>query len=195
VKKAAALAISLIGIFVAVPAAQAAQPIGTCPDQPPSTQPFLAYDGDDGTYFPAPSGDFESGAPGWSLGDGATLVDSPADTGTSLSLPPGASALSPLICVSRAHVSARLYGQALDGPRRDRARIDVDIVSPLGLTTADRNIRVEETWQPTRVFRLGASLFDLDPTTLTTQIRLRFTTEGPATAVLDDLYIDPSARR
>jgi hypothetical protein len=195
VKKAVALAAALAGVFVAVPAAQAAQPIGTCPDEPSSSQPFLAYDGDEGTYFPAPAGDFESGAPGWSLGDGASLVDSPADTGTSLSLPPGASALSPPICVSRAHVSARLFGQALDGPRRDRARIDVDIVSPLGLTTTDRNIRVEEGFQPTRAFRLGAGLFDLDPTTLTTQIQLRFTTEGPASAVLDDLWIDPSARR
>jgi hypothetical protein len=195
VKKAVALATALAAVLAAAPAAHAAQPIGTCPDEPASSQPFLAYDGDDGTYFPAPSGDFESGAPGWQFDDGAALVDSPAGTGTSVSIPPGASATSPLICVSRAHVSARLYGQAFDGPRRDRARIDVDIVSPLGLTTADRNIRVEESYQPTRVFRLGASLFDLDPTTLTTQIRLRFTTEGPASAVLDDLWIDPSARR
>jgi hypothetical protein len=195
VKKVVALAATVAGVLAVAPAAQAAQPIGTCPDEPPSSQPFLSYDGDDATYFPAPGGDFESGAPGWSFSGGATLVDSPADTGTSVSIPPGASALSPAICVSRAHVSARLYGQALDGPRRDRARIDVDVVSPLGLTTADKNIRVEDTWGPTRAFRLGAGLFNLDPITLTTQIRLRFTTQGPATAVLDDLWVDPSARR
>jgi hypothetical protein len=195
VKKVVALAAAVAGALAIAPAAQAAQPIGTCPDEPPSSQPFLAYDGDDGTYFPAPSGDFESGAPGWTFDGAAALVDSPAGTGTSVSIPPGASATSPPICVSRAHVSARLYGQAFEGPRRDRARIDVDVVSPLGLVTADRNIRVLDTWAPTRVFRLGASFFDLDPTTLTTQIRLRFTTQGPATAVLDDLWIDPSARR
>jgi hypothetical protein len=195
VKKVVAIAAAIAGALAVAPAAQAAQPIGTCPDEPPSSQPFLAYDGDDGTYFPAPGGDFESGAPGWSIDGGATLVDSPAGTGTSVSIPPGASATSPLICVSRAHVSARLYGQAFNGPRRDRARIDVDTISPLGLVTSDRNIRVEDTWEPTRVFRLGAGLFDLDPITLTTQIRLRFTTQGPATAVLDDLWVDPSARR
>ena len=194
-KKVVVLVAALAGVLAAAPAAQASEPIGTCPNEPPSTQPFLAYDGDDGTYFQAPGGDFEAGAPGWSFSNGASLVGSPADTGTSVSLPPGASATSPPICVTRAHVSARLWGQAFDGPRRDRARIDVDVISPLGVVTTDRNIRVEDSWEPTRAFRLGAGLFDLDPTTLTTQIRLRFTTDGPATAVLDNLYIDPSARR
>ncbi len=192
-KKVAVLA-AFAGVLAIAPAAQAAQPIGTCPDEPPSSQPFLAY-GDDDSYFLAPGGDFEAGAPGWTLGAGAELVESPAATGTAVSLPPGTSATSPSICVSRAHVSARLFGQAFDGPRRDRSRIGVDVISPLGLVTQDRNIRVEDEWQPTRQFRLGAGLFELDPTTLTTQIRLRFTADGPATAVLDDVWIDPSARR
>lgn len=192
--KKVAVLVAFAGVLAFAPAAQAAPPIGTCPDEPPSSQPFLAY-GDDDTYFLAPGGDFESGAPGWELADGAALVDSPGATGAAVSLPPGASATSPSICVSRAHVSARLFGQAFDGPRRDRAKIDVDVISPVGLVTSEKNIRVQDEWQPTRQFRLGAGLFDLDPTTLTTQIQLRFTTEGPATAVLDDLWIDPSARR
>ena len=192
-KKVVVLA-ALVGVLATAPAASAAKPIGVCPDEPPSTQPFLAY-GDDDSYFPAPGGDFEAGAPGWTIGEGAALVESPAGTGTSLSLAPGTSATSPAICVSRAHLSARLFGQAFDGPRRDRSRIDVDVISPLGLVTQDRNIRVDDEWQPTRQFRLGAGLFELDPTTLTTEIQLRFTADGPATAVLDDLWIDPSARR
>jgi hypothetical protein len=189
-------ALTVVGAFSFASLAQASQqPFGSCPDEPPSSQPFLAYDGDDNNYFLPPSGDFESEAPGWTLNDGASLVTGPAGTGSSLSLPPGASAVSPSICVSRAHVSARLYGQAFDGPHRDRSRIDIDVFGPAGLITADKNVRVEDTWEPTRQFRLGANAFDLDPTTLTTQIQMRFTAIGPATAVLDDLYIDPSARR
>lgn len=188
--------LTVVGAFSLVPLAQASPPpFGSCPGEPPSSQPFLSYDGDNNNYFLAPGGDFESDAPGWTLSDGASLVTGPAGTGDSLSLAPGASALSPPICVSRAHVSARLYGQAFEGPRRDRARIDIDVFGPSGLITADKNVRVEDAWEPTREFRLGATLFDLDPITLTTQIQMRFTADGPATAVLDDLYIDPSARR
>lgn len=192
-KKALVAAFVVAGLVVAPSAAQARVIDGTCPDQPASSQPFLAY-GDDDSYFPAPSGDFESGAPGWTLDGGASLIDSPAGTGTALSLPPGASAVSPPICVTRNHVSARLFGQAFNDSRRDRARINVDIAGPTGLLTVDKNIRVDDGWAPTRPFRLGASFFDLDPVSGTTEIRMRFVTDGPATAVLDDLWIDPKAR-
>jgi hypothetical protein len=194
VKKAALVAVFAIAGLVAGPAAAQAKVIdGDCPDEPDSSQPFIAY-GDDDSYFLAPSGDFEAAAPGWTLAGGAALVGSPAGTGTAVSLPPGATAISPPICVTRNHVSARLFGQAFQGPRRDRARISVDVAGPTGLVTADRNIRVEDSWQPTRQFRLGASFFDLDPVTGTTEIRMRFVTDGPATAVLDDLWVDPKAR-
>jgi hypothetical protein len=193
VKKALAAALAVAGALIAVPAASATPLSGSCPDEPASSQPFLDY-GDDDFYFLAPAGDFESGASGWSLSNGASLIDSPAGTGVSLSLPPGASATSPEICVTLRHVSARLFGEAFDGPRRDRSRINVDVAGLGGLLTADRNIRVGESWEPTRQFRLGASFFDLDPITGTTQIRLVFTAGGPATAVLDNLYVDPRAR-
>lgn len=192
-KKALVAALALAGVLSIVPAAQASPLSGSCPDEPPSSQAFLDY-GDSDYYFLAPSGDFESGAPGWSLANGASLVDSPAGTGVSLSLPPGGSATSPEICVTRRHVSARLFGEAFDGPRRDRSRINVDVAGVGGLLIADRNIRVGEAWEPTRQFRLGAPFFALDPITGTTRIRMVFTADGPATAVLDDLYVDPRAR-
>ena len=192
--KKALVAVFAVAALVAGPSAAQASPVdGNCPDEPPTSQPFLSF-GDDDSYFLAPSGDFESGAAGWTLDGGAALVASPAGTGTALSLPPGATAISPPICVTRNHVSARLFGQAFDGPRRDRARINVDVAGPTGSITADRNIRVEDTWQPTRQFRLGASFFDLDPVTGTSDIRMRFVTDGPATAVLDGLWVDPKAR-
>lgn len=192
-KKALVAAFAVAGLVAGPSAAQAAPLDGTCPDQPPLSQPFLAF-GDDDSYFLAPSGDFEAGAPGWTLDGGAALVDSPAGTGTALSLPPGATAISPPVCVTRNHVSARLFGQAFDGPRRDRARISVDVAGATGVITADKNIRVLDTWVPTRQFRLGASFFDLDPVSGTTEIRMRFVTDGPATAVLDGLWVDPKAR-
>ena len=41
---------------------------------------------------------------------------------------------------------------------------------------------------------LGEDDFDLDPTTGLGEVRLRFTAIGPSQTMLDDVYIDPSAR-
>jgi hypothetical protein len=77
------------------------------------SQPFSQW-GDNASYELAPGGDFESS--GWNLSNGAAIVAGSepfAATGTlgssSLSLPAGASAVSPATCVDAAYPSARMF--------------------------------------------------------------------------------------
>ncbi len=108
-KFAAVLAVmALVGAFAAG-SGTAGNSSRSCPVQPTSSQPFLAW-GDSNSYFLAPAGDMESSpvAAGWSLTGGASLVagsESSDVTGSatdsySLRLANGAAATTPLICVT-----------------------------------------------------------------------------------------------
>ena len=55
-------------------------------------------------------------------------------------------------------------------------------------------LRFDRSWDPSDRFLLGEDDLDLDPDTGLGEVRLRFTAIGPAQTVLDDVYIDPSAR-
>lgn len=176
----------VVGALALAPAALA----DDCPGQPPMEHPFAAW-GDDGDYFLAPGGNFESSS-SWTLADGASVEAglSPRDSNDSLVLPPGASALSPAICVADGYRHARMMGTAV-GSEQTRVRVEV-----LYGTVDDRSlgVRVYGSWDATRQFLLGQRDFALDPTTGLGQIQLRFTSDGPGTAVLDDVYVDPTAR-
>jgi hypothetical protein len=188
-KKAIVCALVVLGTLLVAPYAQAS----ACPGEPPSSQPFLSY-GDDNLYFLAPAGSFDAGAPGWALDGGATVASAPSGVpGPSLVLPSGASATSPPICVARGYTHARMFGQAVVGPGPDRAKLQVDILYG---TSEYRSLALalDADWEPTRQFSLGQGNFDLDPVTGTGQIQLRFSALGPATGVVDDVYIDPHAR-
>ena len=179
--------VAVISLFAAAPAMAA-----DCPNQAPSRTPFADW-GDGGSYFLAPGGDFEAGN-GWTLAGGASLAagESPAAEGSSLVLPPGASATSPPICVGDDYKHGRMFGAATDDAKKDRAKVMVEV-----LGAADEQVdsfKVDGDWDATHRFQLDPSDFLLDPDTGTGSIQLQFTGTGPATAVIDDAYIDPKAR-
>lgn len=100
--------------LAAIPAAAQASLINlnTC-NTSSLSQPFAPW-GDNASYELAPAGDFESS--GWHLyGDAAVVPGSEpfAATGTlgqsSLSLPAGSSATSPLTCVDAAYPTVRMF--------------------------------------------------------------------------------------
>ncbi len=100
--------------FAAIPAAAQASLINlsTC-NTSALSQPFAAW-GDNSSYELAPAGDFESS--GWNLSNGASIVPGSepyAATGTlgrsSLSLPAGSWASSPLTCVDAAYPTVRMF--------------------------------------------------------------------------------------
>lgn len=170
-----------LGLLALAPAAAQAS---SCPGEPPSSQVFSAYDGDPDFYFLAPGGDFGSGAPKWTLDDAFTY-------GSALVLPPGSSATSPPICVGKGYPHGRMYGAGF-GFGKTRLRVDVIYDGEQSVESTRLTLRRFEL-TPTDRFSLDESAFGLDPVTGNASIRLVLTPSG-GTAVVDDVYIDPSAR-
>ena len=185
-----ALACLLTALIVSS-SAQAA----TCAGEGTHSQRFANW-GDTGDYFLAPGGDFESSSTAWTLQRGATVGDAASGTGAALSLPPGAAATSPPICVAPGYTHGRMFGASAGPARVLGSIVKVDVLEADGGSRPSKLalLRFDRSWDPTDRFMLGEDDFDLDPTTGLGEVRLRFTAIGPAQTVLDDVYIDPSAR-
>jgi hypothetical protein len=179
----AIFACSLLAISVApAQAAVVVSPLA-CPTQ--AFSPVFAAWGDFALYTPAPGGNFEASA-GWTLAGGATVAtgNSPFAKGTrSLSLPAGASALSPPICVQKNYPSWRFATRSSGGA------LGIEILYP-AKTKDTRTLSPSALWALTPVLTFSTGQFDTGPTT----IRIRFTAAGAAVRA-DDVYIDPRLRR
>ena len=152
------------------------------------SQPFAPWL-DLAQYELAPGGDFESST--WSLTGGAELVagsEPYAATGTlgssSLSLPAGSSAQSPLTCVDAAYPSIRFF---IAGQRSVAVNlVDGSSVIPAGVAVAGGE------WSPTPVMlTLSAVLGALSGGTA--QVSVSFTGLSGSPRI-DDVFIDPWAR-
>jgi hypothetical protein len=172
----------------------------TCTD-PALINPLTAFK-DRRDYFVAPAGDFENPAmPGWQLEGGASLVPGGSThavlggTNLSLSLPPGASATSPEMCVDLNYPTFRFFAAQLEADTD--SQLAVDVIYP---ALAEKNVRQAER------FRLrgrdGWELSDdikLEPQRLGKRsgwrkIAIRFRVEPgkkPASYRVDDVLIDP----
>jgi hypothetical protein len=175
-----------LGALALVPAAAQAS---SCPGEPPSSQVFSAYDGDPDLYFLAPGGDFDSAAT-WNLSHGAAVVPYAGDS--VLALPYGASAVSPPICVGQGYPHGRMYGAGL-GFLPSKVAVEVIYNGDEGVESDRLKLR-GGSLAPTSRFALDESAFGLDPVTGNASIRLVFTAKSLVPALIDDVYIDPSAR-
>jgi hypothetical protein len=161
----------------------------SCPD--PTAKPFLPWS-DYANYAFVPNGGFESGATGWSVsgarvgaGNEPFYIHSTADR-YSLSLPAGASATSPPMCISLFSGKMRFVARGDSG-----AKLKVQIIyrgllsSVLGILDGG-TVSVGSSWKPSpQIGMLGGTL-----PLLTTSVSFRFTASGGA-AALDDVYLDP----
>jgi hypothetical protein len=160
----------------------------------PTSTPFAAW-GDYAHYAFAPDGGFEAGGSGWSLSGGARVgsgnesfyVHSQTDK-ASLSLPAGASATSPPMCISL--FSSKMRFLARESGDTD-SKVKVQIVyrgllsSVLGAFDGG-TFQVDESWKPSpQIGMLGGTL-----PILTASVSFRFTAVGGAAAI-DDVYLDP----
>lgn len=172
----------------------------TCTD--PEVAPLLQDFKDDALYFVAPGGDFEGGAAGWELEDGAVIAGgssafSPLGSGQhSLQLRGGSVATSPAFCVDERYPSFRVtIGQL--GTRK--AKVRVSVVYP-GL---ERNVRKEADLDGDEKdrWRLSKRL-DLKPGHGLKRggwrlVALRFEVlkdEAGADVRIDDVLVDPLRR-
>jgi hypothetical protein len=172
-----------------------------CADQGPSARVFQRWL-DPMQYVPAPGGHAESAA-GWTLTGGAAIVagNEPwkvggADHARSLRLPGGSSATTGVMCVGIGHPTVRFFARRTSGTLLHTLRVDVQFEGlgglvktlPIGLVLAGGQ------WQPTLPSVMVVNLLPLLPGERT-PVRFRFTPVGNATWQIDDVYVDPWARR
>jgi len=186
----AAIGLATGAIVMAFGAAPASAGLGlACPS--PTTKPFLPWS-DSANYAFSPDGGFESGGSGWSLsgarvvsGNETFYIHSKYDS-RSLSLPSGASATSPLMCISLLSGKMRFVARGDSG-----AKVRVQIIyrgllsSVLGILDGG-TYSVGAGWKPSpQVGMLGGVL-----PLLTTGVQFKFTASNGAVAI-DDVYLDP----
>jgi hypothetical protein len=184
------LAVAAGAIALAGTVAPASAGLGiSCPDA--TSKPFAPWS-DYANYAYSPNGGFESGATGWTLSGGKVApgnesfyIHAQADK-YSLSLPAGASATSPPMCISLFSGKMRFVARGDSG-----AKVKVQIVyrgllsSVLGILDGG-TYSVGTSWKPSaQVGMLGGTL-----PLLTSSVSFRFTASGGAVS-LDDVYLDP----
>ncbi len=165
--------------------------------------PFLPWL-DAADYTALGGGDFEGSGDGWSLSGGAAIaggnepyyVGAAGDT-HSLSLPAGASATSPTICVGITHPSIRFFAKRRSGGMLSLSTLRVDVLFetangtvaslPIGLVLNGGS------WQPTLPMVVIANLLPLLPDEQT-PVAFRYTAQG-ANWSIDDAWVDPYSRK
>jgi hypothetical protein len=185
------LTAAVLGLAVLAPAASASCECGERDFSPV----FSAFD-DQGLYTLAPDGDFEDGAAGWSLDAGAVVVpeSSPILLGSSLGaasleLAPGASAVTPAICVENGFRTFRLVARssgAAGGELQSELLYGVDQVKHAGWD------RPGFEWDVTRRLSLAQGRF-LARGDGSGTVRIRFTAHDEPVRI-DDVYVDPRFR-
>jgi hypothetical protein len=170
------------------------------PDAPSARvfQPWL----DLAQYVPAPGGFAESAA-GWQLAGGSRVVagNEPWKVGgkthvNSLLLPAGSSATTGVMCVGLGHPTMRFFAKRTSGTLLNPLLVEVQFEAlggllkslPIGLVLAGGQ------WQPTLPSVVVANLLPLLPNSQT-PVRFKFTPVGNANWQIDDVYVDPWARR
>ena len=158
--------------------------------------------GDSSSYVLAPDGGFEAGGSGWSLSGGAVAVDGnesfflndPSDA-KSLSLPAGSSAVSPSICMSIDTPTFRLLARNTGDPA-SYLRVEATYTL-LGLvrTKTLSTVRAGSSWAPSQPMSTVLTLSTIVGTLIPSAIKVRITPVGSGNWQVDDLYIDPFARR
>jgi hypothetical protein len=168
-----------------------------------STEQVFSPWGDQHHYVLGPDGGFEAGASGWSLARGAQVVAGNEsyylnDTGDSrsLALPAGSKAVSPPICMSLDTPIFRMFARNSGDPS-SRLRVEA-VYKLLGLlrTKAISTVAAGSSWAPTQQMSTVLSLATIVGTLIPSSIQIHITPlDSKGQWQVDDLYIDPFARR
>ena len=197
----AALGLMLLAAGPAHAASAPSNPLN-CVPQDTTSQVFAAY-GDISQYALAPGGNMED-ASEWTVSGGAGIVDGnePAQIGgggsSSLHIPAGGSAVSDPMCVDETYPYFRLFARN-GGDPKSALKIDVLYLDSNGKVTSTKpySQRSFGVWAPTgaiftNVFTLKviqSNAVDAAP------VSFRFTADKGGDWQLDDLYVDPWAKR
>jgi len=159
--------------------------------------------GDSHSYVLAPDGGFEAGGAGWSLSGGAATVAGNEsfylnDSGDSrsLSLPAGSSAASPPICMSLDTPIFRLFARNTGDPQAGlRVEASYKLLGLLRTKTLS-TVYAGPSWAPSQQMSTVLTLSTIVGTLIPSSIQIRITPVGSGGQwQVDDLYVDPFARR
>jgi hypothetical protein len=194
-KLAGLIAISAMTIVLSAGSAQACS-------YPGAEQVFSPW-GDQHHYVLAPDGGFEAGGSGWALNRDAKIVAgnesyylNEASDSRSLSLPAGSKAVSPPICMSLDTPIFRMFARNTGDPS-SRLRVEA-VYKLLGLvrTKAVSTVTAGSSWAPTQQMSTVLSLATIIGTLIPSAIQIHITPlDSKGAWQVDDLYIDPFARR
>lgn len=200
-------AIALAALTMSATSASAGVLVNAAPscEQQSLSQPFMPWL-DVANYTPLGGGDFESAAAGWTLSGGAavqggneTFHVAGAGDASSLSVPAGAVATSPVICVGLEHPTIRFFAKRTAGGPLGLGQMRVDVLfeNDLGLVSS-LSIGVVGTtagaWQPTLPMTVIANLLPLLPGDHT-PVAFRFTSQLGGAFSIDDVYVDPYQKK
>ena len=195
----APLAVVLLLLAVTASTSRAGVLVASAPDcsSQSLSQVFLPFL-DVANYTPAPGGDFENGAAGWTLtgnagvaaGNESASVGSATDS-NSLALPAGSSATSPVMCVGLGHPDMRVFVKRTAGGLLSTLRVSVNFEDANGnvQTLAVGHLLGAGSWTLSPPVLVVANLLPLLPGNMT-PVSFTFTPDGGSWAI-DDAYVDP----
>ena len=164
------------------------------------SKPFSQWS-DGADYALAPGGDFERGAAGWALTRASVVTDNqPFAIGTSgssaLRLAAGASVTSAPMCIDSSYPHFRLFARNL-GKAKSPLRAEVLFLNAKGdvkSTASGQVVATNTAWFPTNSLKIGV-VFDAAVADGAAPVAFRSTAGSDAEWRIDDLYVDPYARR
>lgn len=175
--------------------AQASESSAPGCDAPAS--PVFAPWNDPADYKLVADGDFESGTGDWRLVGGAGLVAGGSTHGVTgapstkaLRLPEGASATSPLTCITPGSPVARMFAATTGG---SGAKLRVEVVDEAGSAKPVGNLTAVLGWDPTRRFSTSQGRLKAGDDGAA-HLRVRFTAESGSWEI-DDVFVDPRSLR
>jgi hypothetical protein len=190
-----AAVVALVAVAFSASAAQACPYTG-------AEQVFRPW-GDLSFYVLAPDGGFESGGSGWTLSGGAGTVNdnepfylNDAADSKVLALPAGSSAVSPSICMSIDTPTFRLFARNGGDPASElKVEATYQLLGLLRTKTVSR-VKADSSWDPTQQMSTVLTLSTIVGTLIPSAIKIKITPVGSGGKwTVDDLYIDPFARR
>jgi hypothetical protein len=183
---------TIASLAVAAPASASASGCSS----PPVSKAFLPW-GDLNDYFLAQGGDFESTG-GWTFRGGARLVSGSepfAATGkagkTSLSMPAGSVALSPVLCLTPDNPSIRFFAKAAQG-RAALLRGEAVVTKPTSQVIGLGAVEGTLLWSAAKPMASGVDDVGWDGDKKVS-LQIRFTASSGSWQI-DDLFVDPQKR-
>jgi hypothetical protein len=195
---------ALLALFFVSTAAEAATPTKTDPCGYGTPSKVFKGFGDNKNYVLAPNGGFEATDPTWTLADGAavlegndTLALGTATDHQSLALPAGSSATSPVTCIASGQPTFRFAARASGGDKHSRLNVEILYTGKKGhkRSAVVGKLRAGEEWAPTKKLAVRLGRVKTHGKLKTANVKFRFTPVGVGDWQVDDLYLDPRARR